>query len=146
MADKFYYELADKGIISENDAGYASGTFVVIPIEILGPDGSPANINDYISVPGYAPVHVKTRQTGSRVFIKDVSRTDENAYKREWERFKSGYNREIITWEDAVQENIDFERYLKDNSDSRDITSQWHFDKVSENLEKTKNVIFQIFG
>lgn len=132
-AYQLYYELADKGIISENDACGSSGVLAIRPLY------------DFDGIL-YGGVGKANLRAGDRVFVKDVSRTDENAYKREWERFKSEYDREITTWEDAVQESIDFERYLKDNSDGRDLASQWHFDKVAEDLEKVKNVIFQIFG
>ncbi len=44
------------------------------------------------------------------------------------------------------QKSIDFERFLKGSGNSEDRLLQLHFDSVIEGLEKTKNVIFQIFG
>lgn len=147
-ARELYYELADKGIISENGAGYASDTLAVRRVEILGPDGRPVkNLADYISFPGCTPVKMRTRQIGGRVLINDISRTDKDSpYKNLWDSFKKTYDREIITWEDALKENIEFERYLKDRAEETDASTQWHFGSVLENLEKIKDVIFQIFG
>lgn len=132
-AYQLYYELADKGIISENDACESSGVLAIIPLYDF--DGMI-----------YGGVGKANLRASDRVFVKDVSRTDENAYKREWEAFKAECDFEIVSWKDALQESIEFQRYLKENSDSRDLTSQWHFDNVIENLEKTKEVIFRIFG
>lgn len=143
-AGELYYELADKGIISINDASSSSGTTAMIPLSAVK---RIVYFGTYL--PGrenMSPLRSFSDLTDDVVYIKDISRKDKDAYKYEWERFKSEYDREIVSWKDAVQESIDFERYLKDNSDGRNLPSQWHFDNVIENLEKTKEVIFQIFG
>ncbi|MDE5578195.1 MAG: hypothetical protein K2J11_12515 [Oscillospiraceae bacterium] len=143
-AGELYYELADKGIISINDASSSSGTTAMIPLSAVK---RIVYFGTYL--PGrenMSPLRSFSGLTDNVVYIKDISRKDKDAYKYEWERFKSEYDREIVSWKDAVQESIDFERYLKDNSHGRDMPSQWHFDNVIENLEKTKEVIFQIFG
>ena len=147
-AAKFYDELAAKGIISMNDSGRSSGYVGIMPLSA---------VKRIIYFGSYLPGRENIKAIGSFSeltddvkFIKDVSRTDENAYKREWDSFKEKYDREIITWQDKLQESIDFERYLKEiakNSTSgKHYPSQWHFDDVIERLEKTKDVISQIFG
>ena len=146
-AGELYYELADKSIISTNDASRASGINGIIPLSAF------KSITYFGSGSGYGLEKYIGADMGfvsNRVFIKDICRTDENAYKYEWESFKEKYDRNINTWEDKLQESIDFERYLKEiakNSTSgKHYPDQWHFDNVIENLEKTKEVIFQIFG
>lgn len=130
---ELYYELADKGIISKNDASTSSGV-----LEILCVDGFNGMLNG-----GMGNAHLRVKE---RVFVNDVCRTDENAYKHEWDSFKGKYNHDVTTWKDAVQESIDFEHYLKENKSNEDYLLQWHFNSVIESLEKTKGVIFQIFG
>ncbi|MDE5742581.1 MAG: hypothetical protein K2H90_09055 [Oscillospiraceae bacterium] len=133
MAAELYYELADKGAISENDAGNASGTLKVR--RVYGFTG--------ITCGGVGRAHVDLNEG---VIVKDVSRTDKDSpYKSLWESFKKKYDRDIDTWEDALQENIDFERYLKEVNGG-DYLLQQHYDGVIEGLERTKDVITRIFG
>lgn len=146
-AGELYYELADKSIISTNDASRASGINGIIPLSAF------KSITYFGSGSGYGLEKYIGADMGfvsNRVFIKDICRTDENAYKYEWESFKEKYDRNINTWKDKLQESIDFERYLKEiaknPTSGKHYPDQWHFDNVIENLEKTKEVIFQIFG
>lgn len=133
MAAELYYELADKGAISENDVGNASGTLKVR--RVYGFTG--------ITCGGVGRAHVDLNEG---VIVKDVSRTDKDSpYKNLWESFKKKYDRDIDTWEDALQENIDFERYLKEVNGG-DYLLQQHYDGVIEGLERTKDVITRIFG
>lgn len=143
-AQELYYELADKGIISINDAARFSGTSVAMPLSAFNSityfgGGDPYGLGKYLN-----------RDIGfvsDRVYIKDVSRTDKDSpYKILWDNFKKTYYREIDTWEDALQETIDFERYVKDDVSHRDYVSQQHYSMVIENLEKTRDVISKIFG
>lgn len=132
-AAELYYELADKGAISENDAGNASGTLKVR--RVYGFTG--------ITCGGVGKAHVDLSEG---VIVKDVSRTDNaSPYKSLWESFKKEYDRDIDTWEDALQENIDFERYLKEAL-SGDYLLQQHYDDVIAGLERTKDIVVRIFG
>lgn len=132
-AAELYYELADKGAISENDAGNASGTLKVR--RVYGFTG--------ITYGGVGKAHVDLSEG---VIVKDVSRTDKDSpYKSLWESFKKEYDRDIDTWEDALQENIDFERYLKE-ARSGDYLLQQHYDDVIAGLERTKDIVVRIFG
>lgn len=132
-AADLYYELADKGAISENDAGNASGTLKVR--RVYGFTG--------ITYGGVGKAHVDLSEG---VIVKDVSRTDNaSPYKSLWESFKKEYDRDIDTWEDALQENIDFERYLKE-ARSGDYLLQQHYDDVIAGLERTKDIVVRIFG
>lgn len=141
---ELYYELADKGIVSRNDAGNASGVLEIMPL-------SAARSITYMGPgPGYGLEKYLNDNRGfvsDKVYVKDVSRTDKNSpYKKLWESFRKTYDRSIDTWEDALQENIDFERYVKENKPDADYLFRQHSDSVIEGLEKTKDVITRIFG
>lgn len=143
-AAELYYELADKGIISINDAALSSGTSIAMPLSAFN------SITYFGGGDPYGLRKELNRDIGfvsDRVYIKDVSRTDKNSpYKILWDNFKKTYDREIDTWEDALQETIDFEYCVKDNISHRDYVSQQHYSMVIENLEKTRDVISKIFG
>lgn len=144
-AQELYYELADKGIISRNDAGRASNTVEIMPlsaaksITYIG-GGDPYGLRNFLNGGGYGSI-------AEKVYAKDESRTDKDSpYKVLWDNFKKTYDRDIDTWEDVLQENIDFERYVKENKSTADYVFQQHREKVIEGLEKTKDVITRIFG
>ena len=144
IVHELYYELAGKGIISTNDASRSSGVIAMIPLSAF------KSITYFGS---YLPGHEKINRnvnfadlTDDVVYIKDISRTDKDSpYKILWDHFKKTYDREINTWKDALQETIDFERYVKENRKTADYVFQRHSDKVIESLEKTKDVIWKIF-
>lgn len=144
-AQDLYYELADKGIISRNDACNASGVLEIIPIGAVKTAvyfGTHLNGRENMS-----PLGSFSGLTGDAVYVKDVTRTDKDSpYKALWDNFKKAYDRGIDTWEDVLQENIDFERYVKENRKTADYVFQQHCDQVIEGLEKTKDVITRIFG
>ena len=142
-AAELYYELADKGIVSRNDAGRASNTVEIIPlsaaksIRYIG-GGDPYGLGQYLNrYIGYV---------SDRVYAKDESRTHKDSpYKVLWDNFKKTYGRDIETWEDALQETIDFNRYVKENKSTSDYVFQQHREQLIEGLEKTKDVILKIF-
>ena len=146
-AGELYYDLADKGIISINDASSSSNTVAMIPLSAVkrvvyfG--------THLIGRENMRPLRSFSDLTDDVVYIKDISREDKDAYKYEWESFKKKYDRDINTWKDALQESIDFERYLKEiaknSASDKHYPSQWRFDNIIESLEKTKDVISQIF-
>lgn len=142
-AAELYYELAGKGIISINDAARSSGTSVAMPLSAFN------SITYFGGGDPYGLRKELNRDIGfvsDRVYIKDVSRTDKDSpYKILWDNFKKTYDREINTWKDALQETIDFERYVEENKSNADYLFRQHRDKVIEGLEKTKDVILKIF-
>lgn len=151
VVHKLYYELMDKGIISMSDAGNASGVLGIMPLSAVksisyigsGLYGS----NRCVKVWDNPNYDSETPLSSKMVFAKDVSRTDKDSpYKSLWDSFKKTYDREINTWEDALQKNIDFERYVKENKSNADYLFRQHCDKVIEALEKTKDIITKIFG
>lgn len=150
---KLYCELAEKGIISVNDVSRASGTVVMIPLSAVKSITFFGTGSDYGLIERWNKERGScTGETGEKVYIKDICRTssDDNPYRREWEDFKAKCDLEIVSWKDALEESIEFERYLKEAAkkslDGKHYPDQWHFDNVLENLEKTKEVIFKIFG
>lgn len=144
-AAKLYYELADNGIVSRNDAGRASNTVEIIPLSAVKSityfgGGDPYGLRNFLNGGGSGSI-------AEKVYVKDVSRTDKNSpYRVLWNNFKKTYDRKINTWKDALQENIDFERYVKENRNTEDYVFQHHCTQVIEGLENTKDVILKIFG
>ncbi len=149
-ACELYYQLADSGIITENSAGGASGHMAIRRVEFNGP----------VPFLGYGKCDlvslfnagaIKAR-SGERRLVKSIEFTDDdkNSYKLEWDTFKSQYDREIITWEDALQEQIDFRVWWKDyalnDTTGKPQPSQMDFNIMIADLEKTKDIIMQIFG
>lgn len=139
-----YYELADKNIISRNDAGWGSNYGEARPL---------SSFKSITYIGGGDPYGLRNclyRDYGfvsDKVHFKDVSRTDKDSpYKPLWESFKKTYHCDRNTWEDVLQENLDFERYIKENKSISDYEFQQHRAKVIEGLEKTKDVITRIFG
>ncbi len=145
---ELYYELADKGIISETDAGEASGIGAVrlvdlsnVPYMGLGNCSLASRINSGA---------LKVR-AGKRQFVEGTAFTDERAYKKENDDFNSKYDKEVNTWEDALQKQMDFLEYFKEqslkNTDSSEkrYPSGISFEMWQESLEKTKRIIKQIF-
>ncbi len=143
-AAELYYELADKGIVSRNDAFRASG------VDEIRPLSSFRSITYWGDGPGYGLEINLNKDIGfvsDKVYVNDVSRTDKDSpYKILWDSFKKTYDHEINTWMDALQETIDFNRYVKENKSTSDYVFQQHREQVIEGLEKTKDVISQIFG
>ncbi|MDE6595125.1 MAG: hypothetical protein K2K44_03860 [Oscillospiraceae bacterium] len=141
---KLYYELSDKGIISRNDAFRASG------VDEIKPLSSYRSITYIGGGDPYGLGKCLYRNYGfvsDKVYVKDVSRTDKDSpYKPLWESFKKTYHCDKNTWEDVLQENLDFECYIKENRKTADYEFQQHREKVIEGLEKTKDVITRIFG
>ena len=140
---ELYYELVEKGIISRNDAFRASG------VDEIRPLSSYRSITYFGGGDPYGLGINLTRDIGfvsDKVYVKDVSRTDKDSpYKILWDNFKKTYHRDIDTWEDALQETIDFNRYVKENKSTSDYLFQQHRDQLIEGLEKTKDVILKIF-
>lgn len=150
-AGQFYYELAKKEIISNSDATGASDTIQVMPL---------SEIKRVIWIgPGPDIFHVEERWNniiaskeycGETIYPRDTNLTFKDDFKSEWEYFKNSYGKKTETWEDELQLTLDFEHYLKEiakNSTSgKKYPSQEQFDKIIESLEKTKDIISQIFG
>lgn len=141
---KLYYELMDKGFISRNDAGRASGFSEIMPLSACKSityfgGGDPYGLRRFLNG--------GSGSVGDKVYAKDESRTDANSpYKALWDSFIKTYDRETKTWKDELQKTIDFERYVKENRKTADYVFQQHYDKVIEGLEKTMDVISAIFG
>ncbi len=147
---KLYDELVEKDIIDSNYFSYASGYGCAIPLSAIKSITFVGFGSDEIN--HFNKVLNESRNmhwVSDKIFFKDVSRTDKDAYRSEWESFKSQYDREINTWQDALQENIDFKRYLKEIATNS--TSGKHYPSAESlnweinGLEKIKDVIFQIF-
>lgn len=146
---ELYYELADKGIISETDAGEASGIGAVRLVDLSNAV--------YMDLGNFSPFKfinsgILKARAGKRQFVEGTAFTDERAHKKDYDDFDSKYDKEVNTWKDALQKHMDFLDYFRELSLKAADTSEKRypsgisFEMWQESLEKTKRVIEQIFG
>lgn len=150
LAPQLYDELAEKDIIDSKYFSYASGYGFAMPLTGLKCRGCfTAGGEDIYGLGRYCSDN-SIGFVSDKIFFKDVSRTDDNAYKAEWDKFIEEYDREKETWQDYLRETIDFEKYLKETAQNsvtgKHYPTQEHFNDVIENLEKTMTVLEIIFG
>jgi len=145
---KLYDELVEKDIIDLNYFSYASGYGCAIPVSAIKSINFVGFGSDEIN--HFNRILNESRNmhwVSDKTFFK--LHTEDDKYWQEWESFNSKYDREINTWQDAIQQNIDFEYYLKELAETSE--SGKHYpspdsrDSIIEGLEKVKDVIFQIF-
>ncbi len=145
---ELYYELADKGIISETDAGEASGIGAVRLVDLSNAVYMGLGNCDLVSLINSGALKVRV---GKRQYVEGTAFTDERAHKKDYDDFDSKYDKEVNTWEDALQKHMDFLEYFKEqslkNTDSSEkrYPSGISFEMWQESLEKTKRIIEQIF-
>ncbi len=146
---ELYYELADKGIISETDAGEASGIGAVRLVDLSHAVYRGLGNCSLVSLVNDGAIKVRA---GKRQYVEGTAFTDERAYKKEYDDFNSQYGKEINTWKDALQKHMDFLDYFRELSLKAADTSEKRypsgigFEMWQESLEKTKRVVEQIFG
>ncbi len=126
-----YDQLAKDGVISRNDANTASGYYLIGSLEYIGGG---------------------MYRTKEQYLVKNIMFTDDSkeSFKDEWNTFKSQYDREPVTYDDALQEQIDFrvwwKNYALDQPSDNPQPSQETLDKWIESLKRTRAVINQIYG
>lgn len=146
---ELYYELADKGIISENDAGEASGIGAVRLVDLSHAVYMDLGNCSLVSLVNDGALKVRA---GKRQYVEGTAFTDERAYKKEYDDFNSKYDKKVNTWKDALQKHMDFLDYFRELSLKAADTSEKRypsgigFEMWQESLEKTKRVIEHIFG
>ena len=136
---KLFSELANKNIISKEDADVASRKNT-IGIIIGGP--SPEYVERMIAKYGYCT------WGNAKVVWNNVE------YGDSYEKYKKQNDMPINTWQDYVQDNYNYYRYIRDTddvlfkADGNTFTSkdQSSFDSYCEMTLKVQNVLSQIFG
>ena len=152
VADLFF-ELVDEGIISDFDASRATCCMVVYRVDIIG---APPGVNPYkwaacppgMDMKEWAATHNIQFDVGERKYAKS-----RNIFEKEYEDFKRDYTKEVITWEDYIQEQRDFYEYLRNRDTIYDVEGNQQpnnplvgYDERLEGLERAAAVIMQIFG
>lgn len=127
---QLFYELAEKKIISSDDADRTSGYSRIF--------------SEYMRQNGTWKEHFTNHNTYG-------------CYNSYYERFMGTYDKEINTWQDVAQREYDFSQYLID-LDERLVTPDGTyfqsskeqmnvgFQRECESILKVQNVLTQIFG
>ena len=134
----FFFELSEKGIISELDAMATTGIAWIAKLEVVG----------YVPK-GASPLELfKMGEVQIRIGEKHWTTSRDFGY--EYEEFKQNYTKDVITWEDYIQERLDFVEYLKGcnviHQKEGVIPNTYHWNERQSRIEKTANIIKQIFG
>lgn len=135
---QIFYELAEKKIISSDDACNASeyGRLIFVFCDV-------ANLDEF---------NKQVRSGAAKEFFSDYT-----CYGRYYDRFKGEYDKEINTWQDAAQKQLDFYQYLIDLDEELLTPDGTHFQSSKEQMNvsfrktcssimKVKDVLSQIFG
>lgn len=138
---QLFYELAEKKIISHDDAVRSSGYGHLIMI--------PGEHSDYA---GYSIKYLLEQGIAKESYSNKHGWC--NSY---YDRFMGKYNKEINTWQDVAQQEYDFWQYMI-GLDERMVTPDGTyfqsskeqmnvgFRKECEGILKVKDVLSQIFG
>ena len=138
VADLFY-ELAEKEIISHDDACRATCSgFICI-------------LSNKYDLDWLAATHTSVRLQDELVGVKyNGSR---NIFSKEYREFKRDYDNDVITWEDFIQEQRDFYEYMRNRDTIYDAEGKPRpndplvgYDERLEGLERAAEIIKQIFG
>ena len=134
-----FYELAENEIISDSDAMNASGIGRFFKVEVIG----------YVP-PGASAVELWSKglvqlKIGEEHYIRDI------AYDNAYEKFDRNYTDDVVTWEDFIQKRLDFVEYLQScdvlyDPDGNPYNREFDFSDWQSSLERTKEIIKQIFG
>ena len=147
LADLFY-ELADEGIISYDDASKSTCCLCIRRAEIIGYVDPP---------PGVEPAKWTLLNLKSGRFQEKPGEILYSKHRDilpyEYEDFKRDYNKDVVTWEDFIQEQRDFYEYMKNRDTMYDAERNLRpnnplvgYDERLEGLERAAEVIKQIFG
>ena len=154
----FFYELFEKGIISLSDASEASGRSASRSVEIVG---APPGVDPvkWAAIPLWAADRGITPQEwlasrGVKLVSGELGYPkSRNILPYEYEDFKRDYNKDVVTWEDFIQEQRDFYEYMKNRDTAYDAERNPRpnnplvgYDERLEGVERAAEVIKQIFG
>ena len=138
-----FYELAEKGIISQSDALNSTCSGVVRSIEITV-IGEPSGANSI----KWAATHKFQTKVGPVRYSKH-----RDIFPEEYKEFKHGYTNDTITWEDYIQEQRDFYEHMRNRNMIYDDEGNQcpnepsvGYDERLEGLERAAEIIKRIFG
>ena len=147
LADLFY-ELADEGIISYDDAANSTCCGFVGIMEIVGYVPPPPGVE-----PGkWTQINLRSGRFQYKPH-ELLHAKNRDIFKKEYEEFKQDYDKDVVTWEDFIQEQRDFYEYLRNRDTLYDVEGNPRpnitgvsYDERLEGLERAAEVIKQIFG
>lgn len=135
----FFYELAEKGIISHLDSLNATCCGFIIKVP---PEEQPGKWT------GTPMTHTVRYRLNDIKYMRS-----RNIFGEEYKDFKRDYDKEVITWEDFIQEQRDFYEYMRNRDTIYDAERKPRpndplvgYDERLEGLERAAGVIMQIFG
>ena len=139
----FFFELSEKGIIHDSDAISTTGIGYIRSVEVIGNIPPGASAEEMMELVRKGLLQFKM---GEKQFAKS-----RDIFQKEYEDFKQDHTYDIITWKDYMQEQLDFYEYLKNRDTIYDAEGKQRpnnrvYDKTLEGLERTADVIKQIFG
>lgn len=142
---QLFYELAEKNIISSDDAGNASGY------------GRIGRVQFSRDIMPWEDVCALVNSGEVKAYVVSEHYSDYNCYERYYNRFMGDYEKEINTWQDAARQQYDFYRYLIDLDEELLTPDGTHyqsgkeqmnagFEKTCAGILKVIDVLGQIFG
>ncbi|MCH5194860.1 MAG: hypothetical protein J1F11_12935 [Oscillospiraceae bacterium] len=137
----FFFELAEKGVISADDAMSTTRMAYIRKVETIG----------YVPPGATYEEERKLWEQGKIQYVvgKKIWSTT-RSFERDYNIFKQSYTKDVTTWEDYMQEQLDFIQYLKDSdvihTDDGTIPNTFDWDVRQSRIEKTAEIIRQIFG
>lgn len=134
----FFFELAEKGIIHEYDAMTATRMSYIRKVNVVG------------YVPPGADMWELWEQGKVQLIAGKKIWSTTRAFERDYDIFKQSYNKDVITWEDYIQEQLDFVEYFKgcDVIHVKDgtISNTLDWSERQSRIERTAEVLKQLFG
>ena len=129
-----FYELAEKGIISDSDAYWASGIGCIRKVEGYGPNALELFSKGLVQL-----------RAGEKYYIRDI------AYDNAYEKFDRDYTNDVDTWEDFIQKRLDFVEYLQScdvlyDPDGNPYNCKFDFSNWHSSVERAAEIIKRIFG
>ena len=150
-AGEFLKELADEDIISYPDALNSLCSITICKVEIFGPYGEKVPMG-FAEIPSGVNIVEWLKAHQYEIRITGMGNTrPRNLFKKEYEEFRQEYTKEVTTWEDFLQEQIDFYEYLQSRDtiydpDGNPRPNDGDYSGRISRTEKVAEVMKQLFG
>ena len=150
-----FFELAEKGIIDTGDAIDATccGFYRRVEITVIGAPPGVDPMKWAACPPGedaqeWRKTHKFSTKLGTAGHAKH-----RDIFPEEYKEFKQDHDKNVITWEDFIQEQRDFYEYMRNRDTIYDAEGNQRpnnplkgYDERLEGLERAAGIIKRIFG